>query len=79
MTRLRKSDDPWVQELFSFMLQNPVGEYENVTISDRTFPLIKFSKQKNHFNAEVKLGRDSRRRLSYTMQGEVTENTHLNY
>ena len=76
---MRKNDDPWVNELFAFLLQNPVGEYENVTITDHTFPLVKFDKMKDHFDVEVKLGRATRRRLSYTFQGVVTKNEHLNY
>lgn len=79
MSRFRKSDDPWVAELFSFVLQNPVGQYENVTITDRTFPMVKFNKQKDHYDVEVKLSRVSRRRLHYTFQGQVTKNEHLNY
>ena len=79
MARFRNTDDPWVAELFSFVLQNPVGEYADVTITDRTFPSVKVNKTKDHYDVEVKLSRVTRRRLSYTFQGVVTKNEHLNY
>ncbi len=79
MNQFRKNDDPWVEALFYFVLQNPTGEYRNVSITDRTFPSIIFTKLKDHYDVEVKLNNTTRRRLSFSFQGAVTKNEHVNY
>ncbi len=75
----RKGFDPWVGQLYKFMLQHPVGVYSNVSLADRVIPNLTWAKSSGKYEAEVKLGEASRMKVTFTEQGKVENYEHLNY